>query len=239
MHYYPHHIGDFLRDTVSLSPKECYFYLRLIWLYYESENPLPDDIDVLAFKIGARDDLECVRILLRTFFRYDEDLKSYTHQRIDGEIKKYQRKAKSAKAANQIRWESEKVLKSDAKQIPTNNQQPITNNQQPNIKQRSASSLRPSDVSESVWDDFLAIRKAKKSPLTETALKGIRREAGLANLTLEKALQMCCARGWQGFKADWVTDDLKKEDHYKQSLDIIFGRNRHEKDITPNNLLEG
>ena len=239
MHYYPHHIGDFLRDTVSLSPKECYFYLRLIWLYYESENPLPDDIDVLAFKIGARDDLECVRILLRTFFRYDEDLKSYTHQRIDGEIKKYQRKAKSAKAANQIRWESEKVLKSDAKQIPTNNQQPITNNQQPNIKQRSASSLRPSDVSESVWDDFLAIRKAKKSPLTETALKGIRREAGIANLTLEKALQMCCARGWQGFKADWVTDDLKKEDHYKQSLDIIFGRNRHEKDITPNNLLEG
>ena len=239
MHYYPHHIGDFLRDTVSLSPKECYFYLRLIWLYYESENPLPDDIDVLAFKIGARDDLECVRILLRTFFRYDEDLKSYTHQRIDGEIKKYQRKAKSAKAANQIRWESEKVLKSDAKQIPTNNQQPITNNQQPNIKQRSASSLRPSVVSESVWDDVLAIRKAKKSPLTETALKGIRREAGLANLTLEKALQMCCARGWQGFKADWVTNDLKKEDHYKQSLDIIFGRNRHEKDITPNNLLEG
>jgi uncharacterized protein YdaU (DUF1376 family) len=239
MHYYPHHIGDFLRDTVSLSPKECYFYLRLIWLYYESENPLPDDIDVLAFKIGARDDLECVRILLRTFFRYDEDLKSYTHQRIEGEIKKYQRKAKSAKAANQIRWESEKGLKSDAKQIQTNNQQPITNNQQPNIKQRSASSLRPSDVSESVWDDFLAIRKAKKSPLTETALKGIRREAGLANLTLEKALQMCCARGWQGFKADWVTDDIKKEDHYKQSLDIIFGRNRHEKDITPNNLLEG
>lgn len=239
MHYYPHHIGDFLRDTVSLSPKECYFYLRLIWLYYESENPLPDDIDVLAFKIGARDDLECVRILLRTFFRYDEHLKSYTHQRIDGEIKKYQRKAKSAKAANQIRWESEKGLKSDAKQIPTNNQQPITNNQQPNIKQRSASSLRPDDVSESVWDDFLAIRKAKKSPLTETALKGIRREAGAANLTLEKALQMCCARGWQGFKADWVTDDLKKDDHYKQSLDIIFGRNRHEKDITPNNLLEG
>ena len=239
MHYYPHHIGDFLRDTVSLSPKECYFYLRLIWLYYESEKPLPDDVDVLAFKIGARDDLDCVRILLKTFFRYDDDLKSYAHQRIDDEIKKYQRKAKSAIAANKIRWESEKGLKSDAKHIPTNNQKPTTNNQQPTIKTSSASSLKPIDVSESVWNDFLAIRRAKKSPLTETALKGIKREASNAGMSLEKVLQLCCARGWQGFKADWVTDDIKKEDNYKESIDVIFGR-RREIDITPDqNLLEG
>lgn len=239
MHYYPHHIGDFLRDTVSLSPKECYFYLRLIWLYYESESPLPDDVDVLAFKIGARDDLDCVRILLRTFFRYDEDLKSYTHQRIDGEIKKYQRKAKSAKAANQIRWELEKGLKSDTKQIPTNNQEPTTNNQQPIIKKSSASSLKPDDVSESVWSDFLALRKANKSPLTETALKGIRREAVNAGMTLEKVLQLCCARGWRGFKAEWVTEEIKKDDLYKQNIEAIFGK-RREIDITPQqNFLEG
>ena len=239
MHYYPHHIGDFLRDTVSLSPKECYFYLRLIWLYYESENPLPDDVEVLAFKIGARDDLDCVRILLRTFFRYDQDLKSYTHQRIEGEIKKYQRKAKSAIAANQIRWESEKGLKSDAKQIPTNNQQPITNNQQPIIKNSSASSLKPDDVSESVWSDFLALRKVNKSPLTETALKGIRREAVNAGMTLEKVLQLCCARGWRGFKAEWVTEQVKKDDLYKQNIEAIFGK-RREIDITPQqDVLEG
>ena len=239
MHYYPHHIGDFLRDTVSLSPKECYFYLRLIWLYYESENPLPDDVEVLAFKIGARDDLDCVRILLRTFFRYDEDLKSYTHQRIDGEIKKYQRKAKSAIAANQIRWESEKGLKSDAKQIPTNNQEPRTNNQQPNIKKSSASSLKPDDVSESVWSDFLALRKAKRAPVTQTALKGLRQEAMKAKITLEAALQLCCKSGWAGFKADWVTEVVKKDDLYKQNIEAIFGK-RREIDITPQqDFLEG
>lgn len=239
MHYYPHHIGDFLRDTVSLSPKECYFYLRLIWLYYESENPLPDDVDVLAFKIGARDDLDCVRILLRTFFRYDEDLKSYTHQRIDGEIKKYQRKAKSAKAANQIRWELEKGLKSDTKQIPTNNQEPITNNQQPIIKKSSASSLKPDDVSESVWSDFLSLRKAKRAPVTPTALKGLRQEAIAAKITLEAALQLCCKSGWQSFKAEWITDGLRKDNHYKNAIDVIFG-NKREIDITPHqDLLEG
>lgn len=237
MHYYPHHIGDFLRDTVSLSPKECYFYLRLIWLYYESENPLPDDVEVLAFKIGARDDLDCVRILLRTFFRYDQDLKSYTHQRIEDEIKKYQRKAKSAIAANQIRWKSEKGLKSDANQILTNNQQPITNNQL--IKKSSASSLKPEDVSDVVWSDFLALRKANKSPLTETALKGIKREAVNAGMTLEKVLQLCCARGWRGFKAEWVTEEVKKDDLYKQNIEAIFGK-RREIDITPQqDFLEG
>ena len=70
MHYYPHHIGDFLRDTVSLTPQESYFYLRLIWLYYESEKPLPNDTETLAFKIGARGQEDCLSLLLRTFFRF-------------------------------------------------------------------------------------------------------------------------------------------------------------------------
>jgi uncharacterized protein YdaU (DUF1376 family) len=132
MHYYPHHIGDFLRDTVSLTPQESYFYLRLIWLYYESEKPLPNDTETLAFKVGARGQEDCLSLLLRTFFRYDSDLNSYTHQRIDAEIRKYQRKAESARGANQIRWTLEKDkksdLNSDTDQILTNNQQPITNN---------------------------------------------------------------------------------------------------------------
>lgn len=135
MHYYPHHIGDFLRDTSSLSHKDAYVYLRLIWLYYESEKPLPDDPEVLAYKVGVRGEEQLISLLLRTFFRYDPDLKSHTHQRIDAEIAKYQRKASSARQANQSRWASESDLKSDTKsdpqQIATNNQEPETNNQEP------------------------------------------------------------------------------------------------------------
>jgi uncharacterized protein YdaU (DUF1376 family) len=135
MHYYPHHIGDFLRDTSSLSPRDSYIYLRLIWLYYESEKPLPDDPEVLAYKVGVRGEEQLISLLLRTFFRYDPDLKSHTHQRIDTEIAKYQRKANSARQANQTRWASEADLKSDtksdARQIATNNQEPRTTNQEP------------------------------------------------------------------------------------------------------------
>jgi uncharacterized protein YdaU (DUF1376 family) len=130
MHFYPHHIGDFLKDTSSLTPEESYYYLRLIWLYYDTEKPLPDDVNALAFKIGARGKEDCIRTLIQIYFRYDSDLKSHTHQRIDAEIRKYQGKAASAKRANQIRWGSEKDLKSDLKsdadQIPTKNQEPIT-----------------------------------------------------------------------------------------------------------------
>lgn len=65
---------------------------------------------------------------------------------------------------------------------------------------------RPEDVSPQVWADFLEIRKAKRSALTSTALVGIRSEAAKVGMSLEDALTMCCVRGWQGFKAAWVTE---------------------------------
>lgn len=64
--------------------------------------------------------------------------------------------------------------------------------------------VKPEGVSDSVWSDFLAIRKAKRAPLTATALEGIEREATKAGMNLADVLALCCTRGWQGFKADWV-----------------------------------
>jgi hypothetical protein len=76
---------------------------------------------------------------------------------------------------------------------------------------RSASAcIRPENVPEQVWDDFMAIRKAKKSPLTASGLRGIEREASKAQLSLGDALAMCCARGWQGFNAEWVAGPAAK-----------------------------
>ncbi len=69
---------------------------------------------------------------------------------------------------------------------------------------RTRPAVRPEGVSESVWADFQAIRKAKRAPLTQTALDGIQREASKAGMGLADVLALCCARGWQGFKADWV-----------------------------------
>ena len=68
--------------------------------------------------------------------------------------------------------------------------------------------LSGAGVSDGVIDDWLAHRKAKKAPVSETAVAGIEREAAKAGVSLESALSTMCSRGWTGFKADWVISDL-------------------------------
>lgn len=60
------------------------------------------------------------------------------------------------------------------------------------------------DIPDNLMADFLVVRKAKRAgPLTDTALGGMRREAGKAGLTLEQAITFCCEAGWQAFNAGW------------------------------------
>lgn len=96
-------------------------------------------------------------------------------------------------------------------------------------------SLRVSDlvaleIPEQIAKDFLATRKAKKSPLTQTALDGIAREAKLAGIDLSAAITICTERGWSGFKAEWLnqrTQPMSRADHVKahnQALLASVGR---------------
>jgi hypothetical protein len=62
----------------------------------------------------------------------------------------------------------------------------------------------PVGVAPSIFKDYLAVRKAKKSPLTKTALEGLQREADKAKMSLQDVMQLCCERNWVGFKAEWA-----------------------------------
>ena len=64
-------------------------------------------------------------------------------------------------------------------------------------------------VDESVANDWIRLRKAKKSAITETAIKGLVRESDSAGVSVNDALSICCERGWSGFKADWITNQNK------------------------------
>lgn len=68
-----------------------------------------------------------------------------------------------------------------------------------------ASVDRPESVAESVWSDWLALRKAKKAPVTGTVLQNAEGEARKAGVTLEDFLRIWCARGSQGLQAEWLT----------------------------------
>jgi hypothetical protein len=63
---------------------------------------------------------------------------------------------------------------------------------------------KPSGVSDQVWNDFIALRKAKRAPLSATALASIAKEAEKAAMHIEEALIECVTRGWQSFKAEWM-----------------------------------
>lgn len=140
MHYYQHHIGDFIKATARLSDAQSMAYLRLLWMYYDSEKPLKPDAKVLAFQIGATP--EETELLLQSFFWLAED--GWHHTRCDQEIAEYRafldKKSNAGKASaerrkNKRSTDDEQVLNSSSSDEQlTNNQQPLTNNQSKEAK---------------------------------------------------------------------------------------------------------
>lgn len=69
-------------------------------------------------------------------------------------------------------------------------------------------------IPDELIQDFAAVRKVKKAPITATAINGIKREAAKAGMTLEAAITMCIERNWQSIRAEWV---LRENDEKKTS----------------------
>ena len=208
MFSYQHHIGDFRRDTASLSDSDAMAYLKLLWMYYDTELPLPAEPKLLAFKIGSTAD--SVQLILDAYFQLDNN--SYHHKRCDAEIAAYKARSVIAKKKANKRWSNAPaMLQHTSSNAPDTkndaNREPITENQ---IKD-----IRPTDVELSVWQDFLKHRKTKKAVVTETVIKSIRSEAGKAGIPLQTALETMCARGWTGFKADWSKVEETKVPEWK------------------------
>jgi hypothetical protein len=76
----------------------------------------------------------------------------------------------------------------------------------------------PLDVSPRVWDDWLALRKKKNAPVTQTVVEGAKIEAEKLKWSLEKFLIEWCTRGSQGLKAEWI---LPKASFAQQAADIV------------------
>lgn len=74
------------------------------------------------------------------------------------------------------------------------------------IARKKAASLLL-EIPEQLADDFIALRRSKRAPLTQTAVDGLKREAAKANMSLQAVLELCCQRGWTGFKAEWAATE--------------------------------
>ena len=207
MHYYQFNIGDYASHTRNLSLLEDLAYRKLLDEYYLHEHPLNGSITDVARQIGMKEHQDEVGFVLKSFFTDTDD--GWVNKRADRQIAQYASKLDQASKAGKASAERRRNAGSTDVQL-TNNHKPITNNQElltstikTNTVAQSACN-RPEEVSESIWQDFLVLRKAKKAPLTASALKGIEREAKKAGMNIEEALYECCARGWTGFKAEWI-----------------------------------
>ena len=249
MHYYTFNIGDYASHTKGLTLLEDLAYRRLLDEYYLTERPLNGCSTDVARMIGMRGNEQEVDYVLRSFFtKNDEGF--WINARADREIQHFKSKSEKNSRAGKVSAERRLSERStNAKQMfnecstnvqPTNNQQPITNNQNKEInnkdqdeekknkKQQAARATRsnfskPSDVDEKVWNDWLQHRKLKKAVVTETVLKTIQREASQAGITLQDALETMCARGWVGFKAEWMRSNNGKPAQNLEAFDGFLG----------------
>jgi len=227
MHYYQFNIGDYASHTRHLDLLEDLAYRRILDLYYLHERPLNGDATFVAKQIGMKDQAEIVRDVLNEFFEKTDD--GYVNSRADKEIAHYHSKIEQASRAGKASAERRLNARSTDEQ-PNINQEPITNKQETKKRQRTAV-VCPSDVDQQVWADWMQVRKAKRAPITQTSLDEVKRQADKAGLTLTQAIQECVNRGWQGFKADWLSTPKKTANAFPErnlaAARAIFGDERN------------
>jgi uncharacterized protein YdaU (DUF1376 family) len=198
MHYYQFNIGDYRAATAHLSNDEDLAYRRLLDMYYDTEKQIPLDTQWVARRL--RLDHDVVILVLQDMFNLTET--GWYHGRCELVIEQYHAMAEKNRANGRLGGRKKNPVASDSQPIakPTINDKPITNNDKP-IRIQA-----PDGVSSGVWESFVAQRKASRAVITETVIKSIQREANKAGWTLEQALAECAARGWRGFKAEWVSE---------------------------------
>ena len=230
MHFYKFHIGDYMSHTRHLSLLEDLAYRRLLDFYFLHEQPIKHRD--AARQIGMREHEEDVLTVLNEFFLSTDD--GFVNPRANKEIQEYKahqgtsaygafiRDNQSLKSVvqkdvyiqhftngtldtyiNTLRTQDVPIMSTSSIHDATNNHKPLTTNHKP--KRESATSVAcPPDVSQQIWGDWVALRKSKKAPITQTVLNGAIAEAKILGWPLEKFLAEWCSRGSQGLKAEWI-----------------------------------
>ena len=218
MHHYPFHVGDYIRATAHLDLIEDCIYRRLIDLYMETEQPIPNETQQVIRRLRLGSSGLILETILKEFFTLEAD-NCWHNSRCDNEINEFKRLAEVSRINGKLGGRPKKtqrvILDNPAitQQEPVG-LQPIPNTQYP-IKEKNIRANRadvfPEIQNRQLVDDWLAIRKLKKLAVTKTAINGFNAEVVKAGVTLEQALVKCCHEGWGGFKASWLAKQKTEE----------------------------
>jgi len=164
MHYFQFNIGDYIKNTLHLSVMEDIAYRRLLDLYYDSEQPIPNDIPRVSRRL--RMDCEVVQSVLNEFFELTES--GYRNHRADLEISDYhdylaKQKANGLKGGRPKKTQLKPTVNPDLTQNNPKHKQANTN-QEPVVKQNRGSRLQPDFCLTDDWKEFCRIERSDLDP---------------------------------------------------------------------------
>jgi uncharacterized protein YdaU (DUF1376 family) len=206
MHYFQFEIKEWVSNTAHLSLEEEAIYLRLVNFYYDSEKPIPSDIEIISRKLRIAN-IQMTYAILHEFFTECES--GFVHNRCDLEIAKYHAKSEQASRAGKASAEKRFNSRSTAVQ-PIINQESLIINHKSIIKKQIKALPTPAGVSDDLWDDFLVYRKRLKAPVTDRVLARLIKEADLAKMPLDQVLETIIFKGWRSFEASWIQQAAQK-----------------------------
>jgi uncharacterized protein YdaU (DUF1376 family) len=219
MHYYKFNISDWHLATSHLSLEEEAIYFKLINFYYDSEQAIPLETQSVCRRLRLLDYSELVKTVLHEFFIKSDD--GWHHNRCDDEIGKYHHKAEINQKVGKLGGRPKNNPEITQSVSTKNPQETLTTNHKPLTTNHKL--ITPKGVSDSVFKDYLEVRKSKKAKWTETAQKGLIREATKAGISLEQAMVICIERNWQSFNASWLQQEsLKTQDRPTQRWDATL-----------------
>lgn len=211
-HWMPMYWADFKSDTEHLGALETGAYMMLIGHYWMTGGLPNDDKRLARIARMTQEEWAEARETLAEFFH-----DGWRHKRIDQEIsdaqEAYERRANAGRKGGKATQEA-KQCSSNA----TSNAQAMFKQSQPqphilstdvdNKREAAPLELLSECLSVETAKDLIAHRKAKKSPMTAGAAKALVKSF-LAYGDPEGAAQTMMARGWTGFKPEWLTEQTR------------------------------
>lgn len=211
--------------------------LLMMWLVAWRQDPcgsLPNDEAVIRAKckVPPKAWAQCREVLMRGWWQAD-DGRLY-HDTIAARVlEMLEYRAKNAKRVADFKAKQREQHGGNA--LPardshgnndTGTGTGTTQQDKPVVKKRRAAAPdAPVDVDAQVWSDWLALRRSKRAPVTQTVLDGARAEAAKAGMSFDAFLRVWCRRGTHGLEADW----LKPAERQQQSGETPWQRSQRER----------
>lgn len=207
--YYKAYPRDFLDGTAGMSFEQKGAYRLVLDLIYLQGGQLPDDARYISGYLGCSVRLwNKLRNELISLGKLSAENGIISNFRADKELiisKTLQDKNRENGSRSN---KNNKLSKAMGPLTRVNTDTDTYKKEPKGSKKNQAQKVeKPEGVDDQTWIDFQSLRKQKRAPISITAMQMIQREADKAKITMQQALALMVARGWQGFNASWLKPD--------------------------------